>query len=275
MAAPPGRRLSKSTTVPPWADRRIRGQRRDLRGLRSNIAGDGTFHQVSRADGGVTWAASDRFDDGGGMSGLPSFGLDTTGTLHYVIGPVKYASWQAGRLSDYVDVATEDVRQAATLSSGEAAVLAITSGNRVHVFFEHDFQNVWIRASSWTSQHCPRRQHSHRPRTGTDAIAPAAGHRDDRRGRCLSCDRTRRLVEFAASVEPPSPGKPLILAMIPTLGLLLVVVKYAFGKEKQMIVENVSEPLRFRSDYVDDASISRSAISSRCWASGRCYSQSL
>lgn len=109
---------------------------------RSTIGGDGTFHQVS-LDGGDTWAAPDRNDDSGGLSGLPSFAVDTAGTLHYLIGPVFYANWAAGSVSPYQDVATEPVRTQATKSNGEQGILAITSGNRLHVIFELDFTSAW------------------------------------------------------------------------------------------------------------------------------------
>ncbi len=62
---------------------------------RSTVGRDGTFHQVS-LDGGDTWAAPDRNDDLGGISGLPSFAVDTAGTLHYLIGRVFYANWAKG-----------------------------------------------------------------------------------------------------------------------------------------------------------------------------------
>lgn len=198
---------------------------------RSNIAGDGTFHQVS-TDGGVTWATNDRFDDGGGMSGLPSFGLDTTGTLHYVIGPVKYANWQAGRLSDYVDVATESVRQTAAMSNGEAAVLAITSGNRVHVFFETDFQNVWYTSKLLdvpalpTATAQPQNTPVSTPTTQPLATSVVGSISPEPRP-------TVDLSSLPPPVEPASPGKPLILAMIPTLGLLLVVVGMRLVKKSK------------------------------------------
>lgn len=109
---------------------------------RSTAGGDGTFHQVS-LDGGDTWAAPDRNDDSGGLSGLPSFAVDTAGTLHYLIGRVFYANWAKGSVSPYQDVATEPVRAQATKSNGEQGILAMTSGNRLHVIFELDFTSVW------------------------------------------------------------------------------------------------------------------------------------
>ncbi|MFZ2486797.1 MAG: sialidase family protein [Anaerolineae bacterium] len=109
---------------------------------RSNVGGDGTFHQIS-LDGGDTWTATDQFEDGGGFSGLPSFAVDSIGRLHYVIGRVFYTMWNEGRLSPYLDVATQEVRSTATLSDGEQALLAITSGNRVHVIFETGFESFW------------------------------------------------------------------------------------------------------------------------------------
>ncbi len=110
---------------------------------RSTIGGDGTFHQWS-SDGGETWSSPDRFDDRGGFSGLPSFAVDAVGRLHYVIGPVFYAMWDGNRLSEYQDVATEEIRNLETETmSVERAVIAVTSGNRLHVIFEVDFKSVW------------------------------------------------------------------------------------------------------------------------------------
>lgn len=109
---------------------------------RSTVGGDGTFHQVS-TDGGTSWANPDRTDDGGGFSGLPSFAADSIDRLHYVIGPVRYAMWDGTQLSEYLDVATQEVRASVSLSDGEQALLALTSGNRVHVVFETGFQTIW------------------------------------------------------------------------------------------------------------------------------------
>lgn len=112
---------------------------------RSNIGGDGTFHQWS-ADGGETWSVPDRFADRGGMSGMPSFAVDSAGALHYVIGPAKVATWQAGRLGAHVDVAREPrlrAEQGQERSPPERAVLAITGGNQLHVVFETGFERLW------------------------------------------------------------------------------------------------------------------------------------
>lgn len=109
---------------------------------RSNIGGDGTFHQVS-TDGGVSWNVPDRYDDRGGFSGAPAFVIDSMSRLHYVIGHGYHAMWEAGGLSDYVDVATQQLRSTASKSDAELATLAITTGNRLHVVFENDFNSLW------------------------------------------------------------------------------------------------------------------------------------
>lgn len=113
---------------------------------RSNIGGDGTFHQWS-PDGGQTWSAPDREDDRGGISGMPSFAVDSVGAIHYTIGPAKVAAWRDGRLSDYVDVAGEALRgrvqEEPRGTSPERAVLAITKGNHLHVVFETGFNTLW------------------------------------------------------------------------------------------------------------------------------------
>jgi hypothetical protein len=112
---------------------------------RSNIGGDGTFHRWS-GDGGGTWAPPDVYDDRGGISGLPSFALDSAGALHYVIGPAYVNTWQNGVLGPYVGVAGQQLRSGdrnAGWSPPERADLAITSGNRLHVVFETGFQKLW------------------------------------------------------------------------------------------------------------------------------------
>lgn len=109
---------------------------------RSNIGGDGTFHQWSN-DGGTNWFNSDRFDDRGGFSGLAYLVVDSLNRVHYTIGPAYYTMWSEGRLEPYVDVATEEVRKAATVSMGEGAILSITRGNRLHTIFHTDFTQLW------------------------------------------------------------------------------------------------------------------------------------
>jgi hypothetical protein len=113
---------------------------------RSNVGGDGTFHQWS-GDGGETWSPPDVHDDRGGMSGLPSFAVDSAGALHYVIGPAFVATWQDGTLGPYVDVAGEELRtglnQGERWTNPERAVIGITSGNRLHVVFETGAQKLW------------------------------------------------------------------------------------------------------------------------------------
>jgi len=108
---------------------------------RSNVGGDGTFHQWS-ADGGATWSVLDQLDDNGGMSGTPSFVVDTVGTLHWALGAVKYASWESSGLVGYKDVATESVRSISN-TSVERGAIAITGGNRLYVLFEVDFYDIW------------------------------------------------------------------------------------------------------------------------------------
>lgn len=109
---------------------------------RSNIGGDGTFHQWS-SDGGTNWSDPDHFDDRGGFSGLAHLVVDSLQRVHYTIGPVFYTIWSEGRLDPYQDIATTAVREAATVSNGEAAILSITHGNRLHVLFETDFNKLW------------------------------------------------------------------------------------------------------------------------------------
>lgn len=109
---------------------------------RSTVGGDGTFHQVS-IDGGDNWNPAIQTKDGGGFSGLPYFGVDRLGRLHYVIGPALYAMWDNGQLSPYEDVATLPVRAEARTSGGERGMLSVTSGNRIHVIFEIDFKSLW------------------------------------------------------------------------------------------------------------------------------------
>jgi hypothetical protein len=113
---------------------------------RSRIGGDGTFHQWS-ADAGATWSTPDKFEDRGGFSGLPSFAADSAGALHYVIGAGFVATWQDGALGPYVDVASEELRTGLNQGEGwtnpERAVMAITTGNRLHVVFETGAQKLW------------------------------------------------------------------------------------------------------------------------------------
>lgn len=107
---------------------------------RSNVGGDGTFHQAS-IDGGSTWLNRNVLDDGGGQSGLPAFGVDSIGRLHFVIGPGKYASWENGRLSGYDNVSAPLF--SSVKSSVERAVFAVTNGNRLHLIIEVDGESLW------------------------------------------------------------------------------------------------------------------------------------
>lgn len=113
---------------------------------RSNIGGDGTFHQWS-ADGGDTWSAINQHDDRGGMSGLPSFAVDSAGALHYVIGPGYVATFRDGSLGPYIDVVGGGLRDEASQdprkSPGERAVMTIATGNQLHVVFETNFNKLW------------------------------------------------------------------------------------------------------------------------------------
>jgi hypothetical protein len=113
---------------------------------RSNIGGDGTFHEWS-SDGGASWSPPDQTPDRGGISGLPSFGIDSSGTLYVVIGPALVAIWAGGELSPWLDVATEQLRTNANQDSRwtgpERAVLALRNGNEVHVVFETGFNKLW------------------------------------------------------------------------------------------------------------------------------------
>ena len=109
---------------------------------RSNIGGDGTFHQWSQ-DGGQTWEKADWYDDKGGFSGPPFFAIDSRNQLHYTIGPAYYTYWSGGRLSFYEDLATSSIRETAEISEGEGAVLTITDGNTLHAIFHTDFKDIW------------------------------------------------------------------------------------------------------------------------------------
>lgn len=110
---------------------------------RSNVGGDGTFHQWS-SDGGNTWFAPNQFEDGGGMSGMPSFAVDSLNRLHYVIGSVFYAWWTDGIHRGYVDIVPADIRQQSKLSRyGEEATMGVTLGNRLHVMFQIDLKTLW------------------------------------------------------------------------------------------------------------------------------------
>jgi hypothetical protein len=81
--------------------------------------------------------------DGGGFSGPPSFAIDSSNRLHYVIGNVYYAMWDGDQLIGYLDLATQAVRDQAAISNGEEAVIASTLGNQLHVVFETDFNRLW------------------------------------------------------------------------------------------------------------------------------------
>jgi hypothetical protein len=113
---------------------------------RSNIGGDGTFHQYS-GDGGENWSVPNQHNDGGGQSGLPSFGVDSAGRLHYVIGPAFVTSWENGILEPYLDVAGPELRTGLNQRPGwthpERTTIAITSGNHLHVVFETGFRELW------------------------------------------------------------------------------------------------------------------------------------
>lgn len=106
---------------------------------RSNVGRDGTYHQFS-PDGGDTWLPFDRYPDGGGQSGLPSFGVDSLGRLHYVIGPGKYTFWDGQQLMPYFWVSKHLQDDG---GEPERARLAITNGNRLHIFVEDQFKSIW------------------------------------------------------------------------------------------------------------------------------------
>jgi hypothetical protein len=107
---------------------------------RSTVGGDGTFHQVSN-DGGLTWTNPDRYDDGGGFSGLPSFAPDSHGNMHMAIGFGKYTMWDGQQLSPYIHVTNPLFGQAE--SGAERALLAITAGNQVHIVTALDYRSLW------------------------------------------------------------------------------------------------------------------------------------
>lgn len=113
---------------------------------RSNIGGDGTFHQWS-PDGGDSWLPPDPTNDNGGMSGMPSFGLDSGGALHMTIGRAFVATWADKQLSPWVGVARDrlytNADQDPNWTEPERAVLAVRNGNEVHVVFETGFKKLW------------------------------------------------------------------------------------------------------------------------------------
>lgn len=108
----------------------------------STVGGDGTFHQWS-LDGGETWSNPSRFIERGGFSGLPSFGVDSTDNLHYLRGSAVYAEWGDGNLSPVQTITSDEVCQQGKISCGERAMIALTTGNRLHAVFETDFNQLW------------------------------------------------------------------------------------------------------------------------------------
>ncbi len=140
---------------------------------RSNIGGDGTFHQRS-TNGGTTWLKANRYDDKGGFSGLPSFAVDSSGRMHYVIGPGYHASWDTDRLSTYTDVVTPGVRNSAATSNGEQAAMAITSGNQLHVVFETDFTTLWYTSKQLGLPPMPTPTAVSTPTSQIDSSTPVA-----------------------------------------------------------------------------------------------------
>jgi hypothetical protein len=108
----------------------------------SGVGGDGAFHSWS-SDGGESWSRPDIYGGGRGLAGQPSFAVDSAERLHYVLGHARYAVWDGGRLSEYQDLRPAELVAQVEGSNGERAELAITSGNRVHVVFESDFDKIW------------------------------------------------------------------------------------------------------------------------------------
>lgn len=108
----------------------------------STVSGKGIIYQWS-SDGGVTWHEPILRSQIRGFSGVPSFAIDTIGYVHHATAQAHYAVWDGENLSAYEDVATQEVRSRSRISSGERAVIAITSGNIVHVVFETDFKYLW------------------------------------------------------------------------------------------------------------------------------------
>ncbi len=80
---------------------------------------------------------------GAGFRGLAHLVVDSLKRVHYTIGPAYYTMWSEGQLEPYLDIATEEVRRAATVSNGEGAILSITHGNRLHIIFHTDFKHLW------------------------------------------------------------------------------------------------------------------------------------
>lgn len=111
----------------------------------STIGGDGTYHQWS-SDGGRTWSSPERFIERGGFSGLPSLAVDSTGGVHYLKGDSLYTMWngiQFSAIQGVSDSACPRAQDQAKISCGERAQLALTTGNRLHVIFETDFNQLW------------------------------------------------------------------------------------------------------------------------------------
>lgn len=111
----------------------------------STVGGDGTFHQWS-SDGGQTWSPPQRFIERGGFSGLPSFGVDSLGNVHYMRGSAVYAMWDGSTLSTPRPVTTAEVCLQGQISCGERAQMTITTGNLLHAVFETDFNQLWYTA---------------------------------------------------------------------------------------------------------------------------------
>lgn len=111
----------------------------------STVRGDGTYHQWS-SDGGQTWSPPQRFIERGGFSGLPSFGVDSLGNVHYMRGSAVYAMWDGSALSTPRPITTAEVCLQGQISCGERAQMAITAGNLLHAVFETDFNQLWYTA---------------------------------------------------------------------------------------------------------------------------------
>jgi hypothetical protein len=198
---------------------------------RSSIGGDGTFHQWSQ-DGGVTWSTPHQYSDRGGFSGLPSFAVDSTGTLYYAIGPAYVASWSEGDQGDYVDVATAQVRSQYRKSSGEMAVLAITSGNVVHVVFETDFRYLWhtwrrldIPPLPTVTPHPVAGSSPQTELTPTSVVSSSDDY--------FSSPTPAIPVSVNETVEGMSSVTPLLIGSLPAVLIVFLVTWYSFSNKRK------------------------------------------
>jgi hypothetical protein len=99
----------------------------------------GRYHRGS-LDGGLTWSDINVISEEGGTQGFPHLVIDSSNTLHLLTtysACAWYTTWLDGRWVDPVCLSHAETYYV------EEAAMALSEGNRLHVVYWVDRQNLW------------------------------------------------------------------------------------------------------------------------------------